>query len=51
MEDNVSIFNKHPRSHYIKNQKEHHKNKTFQDEFLEFLNKYQVNYDERYIWD
>ena len=36
---------------YIKNQKEHHRNKTFQEEFLEFLNKYQVNYDERYIWD
>ena len=37
--------------HYIKNQKEHHRNKTFQEEFLEFLNKYQVNYDERYLWD
>ncbi len=36
---------------YIKNQKEHHKNKTFQEEFLEFLNTYQVNYDERYLWD
>ncbi|MDO8140707.1 MAG: hypothetical protein Q6358_04345 [Candidatus Brocadiales bacterium] len=36
---------------YIKNQKEQHRNKTFQEEFLEFLNKYQVNYDERHIWD
>ena len=36
---------------YIKNQKEHHRNKTFQEEFLEFLNKYQMSYDERYIWD
>ena len=36
---------------YIKNQKEHHRNKTFQEEVLEFLNKYQVNYDERYLWD
>ncbi|MCF6156838.1 MAG: IS200/IS605 family transposase [Candidatus Brocadia sp.] len=36
---------------YIRNQKEHHKNKTFQEEFLMFLNKYHIQYDERYIWD
>ena len=36
---------------YIKNQKEHHRKKTFQEEFLKFLNKYQIKYDERYVWD
>lgn len=36
---------------YIKNQKEHHKKKTFQEELLIFLDKYKVNYDERYLWD
>lgn len=36
---------------YIKNQKEHHRKKTFQEEFRIFLNKYQIKYDERYIWD
>ncbi|ODS33370.1 MAG: transposase [Candidatus Scalindua rubra] len=36
---------------YIKNQKEHHRKKTFKEEFLKFLNKYQMKYDERYIWD
>ncbi len=36
---------------YIRNQKEHHRNRTFQAEFLKFLNKYQIKYDERYVWD
>lgn len=36
---------------YIKNQKEHHSKKTFQDEYRAFLKKYNVEYDERYVWD
>ena len=36
---------------YIKNQQEHHRKKTFQKEYLAFLKKYKVEYDERYIWD
>ncbi len=36
---------------YIENQKEHHKKKTFQEEYRAFLKKYKVEYDERYIWD
>ena len=36
---------------YIENQKEHHRKRTFQDEFREFLKRYQVPYDERYVWD
>ncbi|CAN5341327.1 IS200/IS605 family transposase [soil metagenome] len=36
---------------YIANQKEHHKTKTFQDEYRAFLKKYHVEYDERYVWD
>jgi REP element-mobilizing transposase RayT len=35
---------------YIANQKEHHSKKNFQDEFRAFLEKYEVEYDERYIW-
>ena len=35
---------------YIQNQREHHKNKTFQEEYLEFLNKHEIEYDERYVW-
>ena len=35
---------------YIHNQKEHHRRKTFQDEFLEFLDKHGVEYDRRYVF-
>ena len=36
---------------YIEQQKEHHRHKTFQEEYLAFLKKYKVEYDERYVWD
>ena len=36
---------------YIQNQKEHHKTRTFQEEFRAFLKKYDIDYDERYVWD
>ena len=36
---------------YIENQKEHHSRKTFQDEYRELLNRFNVSYDERYVWD
>jgi len=38
-------------SRYIRNQKEHHKTKTFQDEFRTLCAKYAVDIDERYCWD
>lgn len=36
---------------YIANQEEHHRRRTFQEEYLAFLKKYNVDYDERYLWD
>ena len=36
---------------YIAEQKEHHRHKSFQDEFRAFLQKYKIEYDERYVWD
>lgn len=36
---------------YIKNQKQHHNKISFQDEYRTFLKKYEVKYDERYVWD
>lgn len=36
---------------YIANQHEHHKRKNFQDEYLAIMKKYQMEYDERYVWD
>jgi REP element-mobilizing transposase RayT len=35
---------------YIQNQREHHKTQTFQEEYLQFLKKHGVEYDERYLW-
>ncbi len=35
---------------YIANQKKHHNKKTFQDEYRAFLKKYEVEYDEQYVW-
>ena len=34
---------------YIKNQREHHKNISFSEEYLKFLKEYEVEYDKRYI--
>ena len=36
---------------YIQNQEEHHRNVTFQDEFRAFLKRYEIEFDERYVWD
>ncbi len=36
---------------YIENQKEHHRKKTFQDEYRTFFKKYKVDFNEKYIWD
>jgi putative transposase len=36
---------------YIAGQKEHHRRKTFEEEYRSFLQKYGVEYDERYVWD
>ena len=36
---------------YIANQKRHHDKKTFQDEFRGILKKYEVVYEEKYVWD
>jgi REP element-mobilizing transposase RayT len=36
---------------YIQNQEAHHRRVTFKEEFIEFLLKYEIEYDERYIWD
>jgi hypothetical protein len=35
---------------YIASQKEHHRKISFQEEFISFLQKYGIEYDERYIW-
>ena len=36
---------------YIAGQEEHHKKRSFQEEFVAFLKKNHVEYDPRYIWE
>ena len=35
---------------YIRSQANHHRQKTFQEEFLAFLKRHGIEYDERYLW-
>ena len=36
---------------YIQNQENHHKKETFREEYLKFLNVFEIEYDERYIFN
>ena len=35
---------------YVMNQQEHHKKVSFHDEYIQFLKKYNIDYDERYVF-
>ena len=36
---------------YIKNQEQHHAHKSFREEYLEFLKKFSIEFDEKYVFD
>jgi putative transposase len=36
---------------YIAHQEEHHKRVTFQEEFVAFLKRHEIGYDERFLWE
>ena len=36
---------------YIAGQEEHHRKISFQDEFRQLLRRYEIEFDERYVWD
>ena len=36
---------------YIANQEEHHRRVTFQEEFMVFLKRHGIEYDQRYVWE
>ncbi|HEV2842991.1 MAG TPA: IS200/IS605 family transposase [Chthoniobacterales bacterium] len=36
---------------YVAKQAEHHRTRSFQEEYRGFLRKYGVEFDERYVWD
>jgi hypothetical protein len=36
---------------YILNQQEHHKKQTFKEEYLNFLKKFAIDFDEKYLFE
>ena len=36
---------------YILNQEEHHKKKSFKEEYMDFLKKFEIQYDEKYLFE
>lgn len=36
---------------YIANQEEHHRKKTFKEEYFDFLEKFEIEYEEQYLFD
>ncbi|MDP6113946.1 MAG: IS200/IS605 family transposase [Planctomycetota bacterium] len=36
---------------YVRKQEEHHKKRSFQEEFREFLTRYGIEFNEEYVWD
>ena len=36
---------------YILNQEEHHKKQTFKEEYLDFLHKFEIEFDEKYLFE
>ncbi len=55
-QDGYGIFSVNPSQievvkNYILDQENHHRKITYKEELLAFLKKYEVEYDERYLWD
>jgi putative transposase len=46
----VSVSNCAAVREYIANQMEHHRAKSFQEEYVSFLQKHHVAYDEKHLW-
>ncbi len=46
----VGVSQKESVRDYIAGQEEHHRLRTFQEEYVEFLKRSGVEYDERYLW-
>jgi REP element-mobilizing transposase RayT len=47
----VSESNADQVKEYIARQEEHHRRMTFQEEFVAFLKRHQIQYDPRYVWE
>ena len=47
----VSPAHRDEAEQYVRNQVEHHRTRTYQEEFRSFLKQYGIAYDEQYVWD
>jgi len=47
----VSVSNIDQVRRYIENQREHHREVSFQEEYREFLRRHGIGFDERFVWD
>jgi REP element-mobilizing transposase RayT len=47
----VSFSNIEAVKRYLARQEEHHRKQTFQEEFVAFLRRHHIEYDERYLWE
>ena len=47
----VSVSQKDRVMKYIRDQAKHHEKQSFKEEFIGFLVKHRVEYDEKYVWD
>ena len=36
---------------YVQNQEEHHRTKTFREEYLDLLKEFEISYDQQYIFN
>ena len=47
----VSPIHRDEAEAYVRTQEEHHRSRTFQDEFRAMLTQYEIEYDEQFVWD
>jgi REP element-mobilizing transposase RayT len=47
----VSLSQKSKVAHYIRHQRQHHETESFTEEYIALLDKHEVEYDPRYVWD
>ena len=47
----VSFSNLEKVKRYIANQAEHHRKRTFREEFVALLQRHEIEFDEQYLWD
>lgn len=47
----VSFSNIQSVQRYVRNQAEHHRKKSFQEEYIEFLKRHRIEFDPRYLFE